>query len=99
MTTGYIWPISAWQEISGDLVAPKDEITVSTLTIRFKFLISYLLFIQIKFSWKIFKIFINCSCSMLLLTFTAGFIIEINRFFLICWDCISRLLFSELILF
>jgi hypothetical protein len=34
---------------------------------------------------------------MLLLTFTAGFIIEINRFFLI-WDCISRLLFSELIL-
>ena len=30
MTTGYIWPISAWQElISGDLVAPKDEITVS----------------------------------------------------------------------
>jgi photosystem I subunit 3 len=30
MATGYIWPISAWQElISGDLVAPKDEITVS----------------------------------------------------------------------
>jgi len=30
MTTGYIWPISAWQElISGDLVAPKDDITVS----------------------------------------------------------------------
>ena len=30
MSTGYIWPISAWQElISGDLVAPKDEITVS----------------------------------------------------------------------
>ena len=30
MTTGYIWPISAWQElISGDLVAPTDEITVS----------------------------------------------------------------------
>ncbi len=30
MTTGYIWPISAWQElISGELVAPKDEITVS----------------------------------------------------------------------
>ena len=30
MTTGYIWPISAWQElISGDLVAPKDKITVS----------------------------------------------------------------------
>lgn len=30
MTTGYIWPISAWQElISGSLVAPKDEITVS----------------------------------------------------------------------
>jgi photosystem I subunit 3 len=30
MTTGYVWPISAWQElISGDLVAPKDEITVS----------------------------------------------------------------------
>jgi len=30
MTTGYIWPISAWQElISGDLIAPKDEITVS----------------------------------------------------------------------
>jgi photosystem I subunit 3 len=30
MATGYIWPISAWQElISGDLIAPKDEITVS----------------------------------------------------------------------
>lgn len=30
MTTGFIWPISAWQElISGDLVVPKDEITVS----------------------------------------------------------------------
>ena len=30
MTTGYIWPISAWQElISGDLVAPKDEVSVS----------------------------------------------------------------------
>ena len=30
MVTGYIWPISAWQElISGDLVAPKDEVTVS----------------------------------------------------------------------
>lgn len=30
MTTGFIWPISAWQElISGDLVAPKNEVTVS----------------------------------------------------------------------
>jgi photosystem I subunit III len=30
MTTGYIWPISAWQElISGDLIAPDNEITVS----------------------------------------------------------------------
>jgi photosystem I subunit III len=30
MTTGYIWPISAWQElVSGDLIAPKDEVTVS----------------------------------------------------------------------
>lgn len=30
MATGYIWPISAWQElISGDLVASKDEVTVS----------------------------------------------------------------------
>lgn len=30
MTTGYIWPISAWQElISGDLVALKDEVSVS----------------------------------------------------------------------
>lgn len=30
MTTGYIWPISAWQElISGELVAPKNEVTVS----------------------------------------------------------------------
>lgn len=30
MTTGFIWPISAWEElISGDLVAPTDEITVS----------------------------------------------------------------------
>nr|AWT38718.1 photosystem I subunit III [Licmophora sp.] len=30
MTTGYIWPISAWQElVSGELVAPKDQVTVS----------------------------------------------------------------------
>ena len=30
MTTGYIWPIAAWQElISGDLVAPDNEVTVS----------------------------------------------------------------------
>ena len=30
MTTGYIWPISAWQElISGDLVVSDNEITVS----------------------------------------------------------------------
>jgi len=30
MTTGYIWPISAWQElITGKLVASKDDITVS----------------------------------------------------------------------
>ena len=30
MTTGYIWPISAWQElISGELIAPTDEVTVS----------------------------------------------------------------------
>jgi photosystem I subunit 3 len=30
ITTGYIWPISAWQElISGDLIASKDEVTVS----------------------------------------------------------------------
>jgi len=30
MATGYIWPISAWQElISGDLIAPADEVTVS----------------------------------------------------------------------
>ena len=30
MTTGYIWPISAWQElISNELVAPTDEVTVS----------------------------------------------------------------------
>ena len=30
MTTGYIWPISAWQElISGNLVASKDDVTVS----------------------------------------------------------------------
>ena len=30
MTTGYIWPISAWQElISGDLVASKEKVTVS----------------------------------------------------------------------
>ena len=30
MSTGYIWPISAWQElISNELVAPKDEVTVS----------------------------------------------------------------------
>lgn len=30
MTTGYIWPISAWQElISNELIASKEEITVS----------------------------------------------------------------------
>ena len=30
MLTGYIWPISAWQElISGELITPTDEITVS----------------------------------------------------------------------
>ena len=30
MTTGYIWPISAWQEfVSNELVAPTDEVTVS----------------------------------------------------------------------
>jgi len=30
MTTGYIWPISAWQElVSGNLIAPDDEVTVS----------------------------------------------------------------------
>ena len=30
MATGYIWPISAWQElISGDLIASNDEVTVS----------------------------------------------------------------------
>lgn len=30
MSTGYIWPMSAWQElISGDLVAAKDDVTVS----------------------------------------------------------------------
>ena len=30
MTTGYIWPISAWQElISGELIVPADKITVS----------------------------------------------------------------------
>ena len=30
MTTGYIWPISAWQElISGELVAPNSEVSVS----------------------------------------------------------------------
>ena len=30
MTTGYIWPISAWQQFtSNDLIAPEEEITVS----------------------------------------------------------------------
>lgn len=30
MTTGYIWPVSAWQElISGDLIASDDNVTVS----------------------------------------------------------------------
>nr|QXM17556.1 photosystem I reaction center subunit III [Chaetoceros socialis] len=30
MTTGYIWPISAWQElVSGDLVAATEDVTVS----------------------------------------------------------------------
>lgn len=30
MVTGYVWPISIWQElISGELVAPKEKVTVS----------------------------------------------------------------------
>ena len=30
MTSGYIWPISAWQElINKELIAPNDEVTVS----------------------------------------------------------------------
>jgi len=30
MTTGYIWPISAWQDFtSGELIAPADEVSVS----------------------------------------------------------------------
>ncbi len=30
MTTGYIWPISAWKElVNGELVAPDNEVTVS----------------------------------------------------------------------
>jgi len=30
MLTGYVWPLSAWQElISGELITPKDEITIS----------------------------------------------------------------------
>ena len=30
MTTGYIWPIAAWQEfMSGDLISSDDEVTVS----------------------------------------------------------------------
>jgi len=30
MTTGYIWPISAWQEfVDNDLIVPDDQITVS----------------------------------------------------------------------
>jgi len=30
MITGYVWPISAWQElVSGELVVPKDQVTVS----------------------------------------------------------------------
>lgn len=30
MTTGYIWPISAWQElVNGDLVVPDEQVSVS----------------------------------------------------------------------
>ena len=30
MSTGYIWPISAWEElVNNELIAPKDEVTVS----------------------------------------------------------------------
>ena len=30
MTTGYLWPISAWQElVSGDLIVSKDNVSVS----------------------------------------------------------------------
>ena len=30
MTTGFIWPVSAWQELkNGNLIASKDEVTVS----------------------------------------------------------------------
>jgi photosystem I subunit 9 len=69
----------------GDLVVERRNNCVSTLTIRFKFLISYLLFIQIKFMENLQKYLSTAPVLfMLLLTFTAGFIIEINRFFLIC---------------
>jgi hypothetical protein len=69
MTTVYIWPISAWQElISGDLVKDRNN-CVSTLTIRFKFLISYLLFIQIKFSWKIFKKYLSTAPVLFIINF------------------------------
>jgi len=30
MTTGFIWPISAWQDfVSGDLIAADENVTVS----------------------------------------------------------------------
>ena len=30
MSTGFMWPVSAWQElVSNELIAPKDEVTVS----------------------------------------------------------------------
>jgi hypothetical protein len=81
MTTGYIWPISAWQElISGDLVKRKTNNCVSTLTIRFKFLIIYYLF-KLNSHGKSSKYLSTAPVLFMLLSFTAGFIIEINRFF------------------
>jgi hypothetical protein len=42
MTTGYIWPISAWQElVSGDLVAPERR-SNSFTTLNSKIFINYL---------------------------------------------------------
>ena len=30
MTTGFVWPIAAWQEfIGGDLVAAREDVTIS----------------------------------------------------------------------
>ena len=76
MSTGYIWPISAWQElVSNELIVPKDQIySFTTLNLIIYLNKSYM---------ENFQKYLSTAPVLLTLwlSFTAGFIIEINRFF------------------